>query len=103
MRKCIAGGVFLQRRHDMKPSVIEELKQLIAGQIAPNGVDVQKLGPEDALFSEEGFFLDSIDAVELIALLQDKYGVSIENVRASRDVFNTLGSLADYIEKNRTK
>ena len=87
----------------MKQPVIEELKQLIARHISPNGVDVSKLGPEDALFSEEGFFLDSIDAVELIALLQDNYGVSIENVRNSRAVFNTLGSLAEYIEKNRTK
>ena len=48
----------------MKPSVIEELKQLIAGQIAPNGKKKKKLGPEDALFSEELFWEELFSAGE---------------------------------------
>ena len=36
-------------------------------------------------------------------LLQKKYGITIENMQQGREVFKTLGTLADYIEKNRKK
>lgn len=83
--------------------MIEELKALIAGEIDLGGMDVSKFTAEDAIFGENGMGLDSLDAVELIMLLQKKYGITVENMQQGREVFKTLGTLAEFVTKNRTK
>ncbi len=83
--------------------MVDELKNLIASEIDLGGMDVSSFGAEDAIFGETGMGLDSLDAVELIMLLQKKYGVTIENMQQGREIFKTLGSLASYIEQHRTK
>ena len=83
--------------------IINEIKQLIAANIDLGGMDLSKFGPEDAIFGETGLGLDSLDAVELIMLLQKKYGITIQNMQEGREIFKNLGTLAQYIEKNREK
>ena len=83
--------------------MVDELKNLIASEIDLGGMDVSAFGAADAIFGETGMGLDSLDAVELIMLLQKKYGVTIENMQQGREIFKTLGSLAAYIEQHRTK
>ena len=83
--------------------MVDELKNLIASEIDLGGMDVSSFGASDAIFGETGMGLDSLDAVELIMLLQKKYGVTIENMQQGREIFKTLGSLAAYIEQHRTK
>ena len=66
-------------------------------------MDLSKFGPEAAIFGEQGLGLDSLDAVEIIMLLQKKYGITIQNMQEGREIFKNLGTLAQYIEKNRKK
>ena len=87
----------------MQQQTIDEIKTLIAENIDLGGNDVSGCGAEDAIFGNTGLCLDSLDAVELIMLLQKKYGILIENMQQGREVFKTLGTLADYIEQNRKK
>lgn len=47
------------------------------------------------------FELDSLDAVEVVVGVQKKFGVRIGNEKTSRDVFRSIRTLADHIEKNR--
>ena len=49
---------------------IEEIKQMISDGIDLGGADLSKFGAQDAIFGEQGLGLDSLDAVELIMLLQ---------------------------------
>lgn len=83
--------------------MIDEIKQLISANIDLGGADLSKFGAGDAIFGEQGLGLDSLDAVELIMLLQKKYGITIENMQQGREIFKDLGTLAAYIEKNRKK
>lgn len=85
----------------MQQEIIEEIKQLISQNIDLGGNDISAFGADDAIFGDSGMCLDSLDAVELIVLIQKKYGILIENMQQGREVFKTLGTLADYIEKNR--
>ena len=87
----------------MQQEIIEEIKQLISQNIDLGGNDISAFGADDAIFGDNGMCLDSLDAVELIVLIQKKYGILIENMQQGREVFKTLGTLADYIEKNRKK
>ena len=45
--------------------------------------------------------LDSIDILELAMMVDRDYGVKIDSKELGREVFATLGTLADYIAKNR--
>lgn len=87
----------------MQRQTIDEIKQMISTNIDLGGADLSGYTAEDAIFGDSGIGLDSLDAVELIMLLQKKYGITIENMQQGREVFKTLGTLADYIEKNRKK
>lgn len=82
---------------------IDEIKEMIATGIDLGGADLSKFGASDSIFGEQGLGLDSLDAVELIMLLQKKYGITIENMQQGRAIFKDLGTLAEYVEKNRKK
>ena len=57
---------------------------------------------DDALFGD-GLGLDSIDALELIVLLDKDYGIKLTDPEESKAIFQSVNVLAAYIEANRTK
>ena len=81
---------------------IHEIKSLLASSINLGGVDVSRFGEKDPIFTKQGLGLDSLDAMELFLLLQKKYGISFDNIQQAREAFQTLGSLAEFVENNRT-
>ena len=83
-----------------------ELKQQLKKQIV-EFLNLLTVKPEDikddeALFGE-GLGLDSIDSIELIVLLNREYGVVIEDPKEGRKILTNVNTMADYIEKHRTK
>ncbi len=82
---------------------LDEIKQLIASNIDLGGADLSSFGADAPIFGEKGLGLDSLDAVELIMLLQKKYGITIENMQQGREIFKDLGTLAAYVDANRKK
>lgn len=58
-------------------------------------IDSPLIGPESAL----GF--DSLDAVEIVSLVQTKFGVRITSKETSVEVLNSLKTMADYIRANK--
>jgi acyl carrier protein len=75
----------------LKEQVIERLnlKDLKAGDI----------GDDQPLFVE-GIGLDSIDALELIVLLQQEYNIKLSNAEDGPRVFHSIRTMADYITAN---
>ena len=57
---------------------------------------------EEPIF-KEGLGLDSLDAVEIVIMMQRKYGIPQTQVENKREIFATFASLADFIMANRTK
>ena len=55
----------------------------------------------DAPLFGEGLGLDSIDALEIIVLLDNQYGISVSNPDEGKKIFYSIDSLAAYIEENR--
>lgn len=83
-----------------------ELKQQLKKQIV-EFLNLLSVNPDDIkddqpLFGE-GLGLDSIDSIELIVLLSREYGVVIEDPKEGRKILTNVNTIADYIEKNRTK
>ena len=58
---------------------------------------------DDQPIFKEGLGLDSLDAVEIVILMQRKYGIPQTLVENKREIFATFASLADFVMANRTK
>jgi len=58
--------------------LIEKLKVQIIEQLNLEDVEPDEIDADEALFGD-GLGLDSIDALELIVLLEKEYGIKIEN------------------------
>jgi len=58
---------------------------------------------ENAPLFGEGLGLDSIDALELIVLMEKNYGIKLKDPSQGKEIFKSVKVLADYIEANRTK
>lgn len=70
-------------------------------------LNLEDMTPEDIdaevpLFGE-GLGLDSIDALELIVLLEREYGIKLSNPAEGKQIFKSIASIADYVSKNRKK
>lgn len=57
----------------------------------------------DAPLFGEGLGLDSIDALELIVLLDKQYGIKLTDPKAGKAVFKSVQVMAEYIQQYRTK
>ena len=79
---------------------IDELKNKIIETLNLTEVEPAEL-TEDTSFFEKGLNLDSIDILELAVMIEEMYGVSIDNRELGEKVFVTLGTLAGYIKDNR--
>ena len=78
----------------------QELKRLIIE--ACNIPDPPEDFPHDAplIGPESPLDLDSLDAVEVVVAVQKRFGVRIGGEDSSREVLESVRTLADYIESN---
>lgn len=84
---------------------VEELIPVVkAGIIRQLNIDMapEDLDPDMALFGE-GLGLDSIDALELIVLIDRDFGIKIGDPKEARKAFQSVRVMAEFIEANRTK
>lgn len=80
--------------------LIADLKSQIIKQLNLEGISPDDIKPSEPLFGE-GLGLDSIDALELIVLMEKQYGVKLENPEAGKTVLNSIQSMADYIMQHK--
>lgn len=78
-----------------------ELKEKIIERLNLEDLNVNDIANKDELFGDK-IGLDSIDALELIVLLEKDYGIKITDPEKGKEVFETVDALATFIEKNRT-
>ena len=57
----------------------------------------------DAPLFGEGLGLDSIDALELIVLLEKEYGIKLNDPAQGKEIFRSVNVMAQYVSEHRTK
>ncbi len=61
-------------------------------------VDMDAVGPDDPLIGPDSpLGIDSLDALEIVVMVQKEYGVRIASQNTSRVVLQSLATLAAYI------
>lgn len=79
-----------------------ELKNKIITTLNLEDIAVDDIADNDALFGD-GLGLDSIDALELIVILDKDYGIKLVDPKEGKTIFQSIESMAAYIQANRTK
>ena len=82
--------------------LVLELKELII-----EALNLEEMTPSDiendAPLFGNGLGLDSIDALELIVLIEKNYGIKLKDPAQGKEIFKSISVMADFISKNRTK
>ncbi len=79
--------------------LILELKRKIVATLKLEGVDPEQIDSDQPLFGA-GLGLDSIDALELVVMLERDYGIVIKSFQ--REIWASARALAEFVLKNRT-
>lgn len=80
--------------YKLKQEIIEVLN---LEDMTPEDID------ENASLFGEGLGLDSIDALELIVLMEKNYGIKLANANEGKEIFKSINVMAEYITAHRTK
>jgi acyl carrier protein len=82
----------------------QELKEMIITELKLMNVSPDDIKDDSPLFgSDSTLGLDSLDAVELVVIVQKKYKVEIGDRNTATVAFTSINALADYISKHRTE
>ena len=77
----------------------DALKEKLIEGLALEDIEPSEIADDDALFNE-GLGLDSVDAIELVVILDNEYGVKFKTMEETKDVFVSIQVLTDYINTN---
>jgi len=83
-------------------TLTEELKLRIIEALNLEGMQPEDIDDAAPLFGS-GLGLDSIDALELLMILDKHYGIRFANREESKVIFASINTMADYIQTHRTK
>jgi acyl carrier protein len=80
----------------------QELKEKIIEVLNLEDINLEDINDNDPLFGD-GLGLDSIDALELIVMMDKNYGIKLVDPKEGKAIFQSIETMAAYISANRTK
>ncbi|MBO4739359.1 MAG: acyl carrier protein [Bacteroidales bacterium] len=86
----------------MDENLIFNLKKEVIEALNLEDYKPEDIDTDAALFGT-GLGLDSIDALELIVLLERNYGIKIKTKEESKAIFQSIRTMAEYIQQHRSK
>lgn len=83
--------------------LVHELKEKIIETLNLEEMSADDIDADAPLFGESGLGLDSIDALELIVLLEKQYGIKLDDPSQGKEIFKSVSTIAQYVARHRTK
>ena len=84
-------------------SLHAELKKLIVETLALEDTTPDEIETDAPLFGE-GLGLDSIDALEIAMVLEERYGVTLDDdPESNQRIFDSIRSLAAFVAESRVR
>ena len=80
--------------------LIEKLKIQLIEQLNLEDLEPENFDAESPLFNSS-LGLDTIDALEIIVLLEREYGIKVLNQEDGKKIFQSVKSIAEHILENK--
>lgn len=78
----------------------KDLKEMLVRDLSLEDIKPEDIKDNEILFGT-GLGLDSLDAVEIVVLLQRNYGLEVKDMEKGKEIFYSIDTLARYIQENR--
>lgn len=82
----------------MTTDLKRRLKELLIERLKFEDMTPDDIGDDDPLFAG-GLGLDSIDALEIVVMLESEFGIKVKNETSARDYFKSVSTLAELVEQ----
>ena len=82
------------------PPLLREIAALVVGAVNLHHVDPSTL-TEGTSLRENGLELDSVDMLEVIVAVEQRYAVKVADAEMGKKYFRTLGGIAEFVKANR--
>ena len=76
-----------------------DVKELLISILNLEDITPDDIDDNSALF-REGLGLDSVDAIELIVMLDNKFRIKLASEDAAKAIFASVQTLTDFINQN---
>ncbi|HEY0143500.1 MAG TPA: phosphopantetheine-binding protein [Thermoanaerobaculia bacterium] len=80
----------------MTTDLRRKLKELLIERLKFEDMTPDDINDDDPLFAG-GLGLDSIDALEIVVMLETEFGIKVKNEGSAREYFRSIATLADYV------
>ena len=84
------------------PALTSEIKALLVSELNLSGKDPQAIADDAPLFGEGGLGLDSLDALQIAMLVEERFGVRVPEGDEARPIFRSVSTLAEFIEQSKS-
>jgi acyl carrier protein len=85
---------------DFMESLTDELKAKLIKALNLDSITPDAIQLDEPLFGT-GLGLDSIDALDLVSMLEREYGILVEDMEVARKAFASFRSLEDFVRTHR--
>ncbi len=80
-----------------RDTLIVDIKNKLVLALNLQGVSPDEIDADSELFGDDGLGLDSVDALELVVMVEREYGVTVDENEDKKSTFASVSALADYI------
>ena len=88
---------------DLKRQIILVIKQLLVSELNLAGKTADGIDEDAPLFGTGGLGLDSLDALQIAMLIEEKFCVRVTEGDEARPIFKSVSTLAAFVEKEQSK
>lgn len=77
--------------------LVPQIVDLVVDSVNLHHIDRTGIGPQTVLM-QGGLGLDSVDVLEVVVAVEQKFGVKVKDAETGKTYFQTIGSIAQFVQ-----